>query len=120
MKMKIYPIKLYIIDRFNLFVLIPSAILIIIGAIWLFWQTKPQDDYIFLHYNILFGVDLVGEWWKIIHLPITALIIFIINFIISWFIFSRDKFASRLINAVNLYCQIFIFIAILLIVFLNV
>jgi len=92
----------------------------LLAWIWILFQIKPQDELIFLHYNILFGVDYVGEWWRVFYLPITGLFIFIVNFLIGWVLFHKDKFISVILQAVSLICQIFILVASALLVFLNV
>jgi len=88
--------------------------------IWLLWQIGPTPEPIFLHYNILFGVDLVGPWWKVLYLPITGIIILLVNGTLGWLLFGRDKFIAQFLNAVTVLCQIFLFITAALLVFLNV
>lgn len=118
--MKFYPIKLYFKSLPNLIMLLASFLINILSWLWLIFQIRPQQEDIFLHYNILFGVDYLGSWWKVFYLPIFGLLIFLINTIIGWALFGKDKFIAQILNAVNLFCQIFIFIASALLVFLNV
>jgi hypothetical protein len=115
-----YPIKLYIKNLPNLIMLGSSLILNIAVWFWLFWQIRPQEEQIFLHYNILFGVDLVGSWWRIVFVPLSGLLIIIVNAILGWVLFRKDKFASQLLNATSVVCQIFLLIVASLLVFLNV
>lgn len=118
--MKIYPIKLYLKDKPNLIMLSLSLLINILSWLWLVFQIKPQQEEIFLHYNILFGVDYIGSWWKVFYLPIFGLLILLTNTLVGWFLFGKDKFVAQILNAVNLFCQIFIFVAAALLVFLNV
>ncbi len=115
-----YPVKLYIKHLPNLIMLPLGLLLNLTSWVWLLWQIKPQADPIFLHYNILFGVDYIGEWWKVLYLPIAGLFIYLINTILSWILFDRDKFAAQLLNFVSIFCQVFVLIAAALLVFLNV
>jgi hypothetical protein len=115
-----YPIKLYFKHLPNLILLFLGFLLNLASWIWLLWQIKPQTDPIFLHYNILFGVDSIGEWWKVFYLPVVGLFIYIVNAILGWILFGRDKFTSQLLNFVSVLCQVFILIAAALLVFLNV
>lgn len=115
-----YPIKLYFKHLPNLITLILSFLINIATWSWLLWQIKPQGEPIFLHYNILFGVDYVGEWIKILYIPLAGLMIFLVNAILGWILFSRDKFVSQILNTFGLICQLFLFIASALLVFLNV
>jgi hypothetical protein len=87
---------------------------------WIAWNIRPVEDHIFLHYNILFGVDLIGAWYKIYNFPALGLFILLINAGIGWIFFRNDKFVSVIFSTIALICQIIILIAALLIVFLNV
>ena len=115
-----YPIKLYLKSWPNLITLTLSLLINIFVWIWLLWNIKPQTEMIFLHYNILFGVDYVGVWWKVIYLAIGGLAVLIINSTLGWWLFDRDKFFSHVLNAVALFYQIFLLIAAWLLIFLNV
>ena len=115
-----YPLKLYIKNPPNL-IAIPIALLLNLSNwIWLLWEIRPQEDMIFLHYNILFGVNYIGPWWKVIYLPIIGLVIIILNAILGWILYGKDKFFSQLLNFIALFCQIFLLISSALLIFLNV
>ena len=118
--MKIYPIKLYFKTLPNLIMILASLLVNILSWLWLVFQIHPQPEPIFLHYNVLFGVDYLGSWWKVFYLPLFGLLILLTNFIIGWSLFGKDKFIAQILNAVSVFCQIFIFIASALLVFLNV
>ena len=115
-----YPIKLYFKHLPHLIMLPLGLLLNLASWVWLLWQIKPQPDPIFLHYNVLFGVDFIGEWWKVLYLPIVGLFIFLLNGILAWVLFSKDKFVAELLNFVSVFCQVIILIAAALLVFLNV
>lgn len=115
-----YPVKLYFKNLPNL-IMIPLALLAnIANWIWLLWEIRPQEETIFLHYNILFGVDYVGSWWKVIYLPIAGIVIILFNAFIGLSLFKRDKFFAYILNFISLFCQIFLLIASALLIFLNV
>lgn len=115
-----YPVKLYFKHLPNLILLASAVLLNLAIWAWLLWQIKPTGEAIFLHYNVLFGVDLIGEWWKILYLPIAGAVILIVNAVLGWLMFSRDKFIAQFLNAVAVLCQIFLLLAAALLVFLNV
>ena len=115
-----YPIKLYIKNLPNLIMLIFGLLLNLSTWIWLLWQIKPEEEMVFLHYNILFGVDYVGSWWKVLFLPIAGIFIYLLNAILAWALFGKDKFFAQILNFISVLCQIFILIAASLLVFLNV
>jgi hypothetical protein len=118
--MALYPIKLYFKNLPILFFGVVSLFVNVFIWIWLLWQIGPSPDPIFLHYNILFGVDYIGEWWRVLFLPIFGLLILLVNFLLGWLLFGRDKLLAYLLNAGALFCQLFLLVAACLLVFLNV
>ncbi|MBT3419391.1 MAG: hypothetical protein HN726_03855 [Candidatus Magasanikbacteria bacterium] len=116
----IYPIKLYI-KHLPIAIMGGASILAnLLTWGWLLWYIQPQDGFIFLHYNILFGVDYSGEWWRVLYLPLIGFLIFCVNAILAWLLFHKDKFIAQLLHAVSLFCQIFLFIIAQILIFLNV
>ena len=87
---------------------------------WLLWNIRPQDESLFLHYNILFGVDLIGSWGQIFYIPLVGAIIFVVNFLLGWFLFKKTELPAYLLLAMSILCQIFLGITASLVVFLNV
>ena len=87
-------INLFFKDKFNVIGLIIILILnLIIWAI-LYFNIEPTIDPIPLHYNIYFGIDLIGQWYQIFYLPASGLIIYFINFVLSYIIYKREKIIS--------------------------
>jgi len=86
---------------------------------WLLWSIRPRQDPIFLHYNVLFGVDFIGPWWKVLFLPLTSVIILLVNGLLGWALFSRDKFIAHILSTVSVIAAIFVFIAASLLIFIN-
>lgn len=116
----LYPIKLYLKYHVSWSFIGLSLLLNIATWIWVIAKIKPQADPIFLHYNILFGVDYIGDWWRVYGLGATGSLILFINFLLGWFLFAQDKFISLVINAVSFLSNVFLLIAAALLVFLNV
>ncbi|MDP2684023.1 MAG: hypothetical protein Q8P20_03110 [bacterium] len=115
-----YPIKLYFKYRLNLVMFVLALLINITNWLWIVLRIRPQNESVFLHYNILFGVDYIGEWWRIYIIAFTGLVIFVINFLLGWLLFNKDKFVSILMNIVNVVSQVFLLIATAILVFLNV
>ena len=84
--------------------------------IWLiayFINASVSQDLVVLHYNIDFGVDLIGSVRRIYIIPLLGLIIILVNAILV-FIFSRRKdfkFFSHLLLAASLVVNLFLLIA---------
>lgn len=116
----IYPFKLYFKHLPNRIMMLSGLGVNLLIWAWLAWNIRPQEAAIFLHYNVLFGVDLIGPWHRIFLVPLAGLSILIVNALIGWFLFSKDKFVSHVLNGVALLSQIFLVIVAALLVFLNV
>jgi len=66
---------------------------------------RPQEAPIFLHYNIFFGIDLIGPWWKIFYLPVTGFVILVLNAILSGASFKEDKALSYTMMSLSILFQ---------------
>lgn len=97
-----------------------SAVMNVALWFWLLFNIRPQEDPIFLHYNVLFGVDLIGPWYHILALPTVGLCMLFINAALGWFFFERDKFVSLVLQMTTVLAHFFLLIAASLLVFLNV
>jgi hypothetical protein len=73
----------------------------------------------FLHYNIIFGVDLVGNWWQIYYFPATGILIILLNYFFSAVAYKFDKFLARFLSFWVFFFHVFLTIGILLLVGLN-
>jgi len=97
-----------------------TAILLINVATWInLFQITKVDGLIPLHYNIYFGIDYMGEWYKIFTLPLIGLIVFAVNLFISIFVYFKDKFISYILLVSAILVQIIIFLASLSVVWIN-
>ncbi len=115
-----YPLKLYLRRLPNLIMFIVTILCNLAMWFWLLWYIRPVEDLIYLHYNILFGIDLTGPWYRVFLVPLLGLTIFLVNAIVGWFIFNHDKMAAYLLNAIALLSHFFLLISASLLVFLNV
>lgn len=72
----------------------------------LIWKIKPSVEPIPLHYNIYLGIDLIGNWKLVYILPGSGLIIYFINFIISYIIYKRLKLISYFLISIILVVEL--------------
>lgn len=81
-------------------------------ATWLvlYLRLTPAEFPIPLHYTIYFGIDYVDNWSQAYYLPLTGLIIIIINVIISIFIFPYGRVLSYLLLGSALLGQVILLI----------
>lgn len=114
-----YPLKLYLRTLPHSIMLGLSVLFWLIGLLWLWWNIGPQEDMLFLHYTVLFGIDATGPWYQVFFGPVLGLCVFICNSIFSWYFFDKELLMSYLFNVVNLLVQLSLCIVAFLLVFLN-
>ena len=63
------------------------------GVLWwlLYSKFQNQTEFIPLHYNIYFGIDLYGPWYRILLMPLTGTGVFFINLVLSIIIYKQAK-----------------------------
>lgn len=106
-------------DRFVRINLFLAGGLNIILWLWLFWQTKDFSGHIALHYNIYFGIDLLGSWFNLFYLPALGLAIFLFNLAIGAISFEREKMLGYFLVGVATLNQILLLLAAFFVVFIN-
>lgn len=80
------------------------------GAVVIF--VKPVDFPVILHYNVYFGVDVMGNWWLIFLLPLLGLSLSGLNFSLSaYFYRKKERIASYLLLLSALMVQACILVA---------
>lgn len=56
-----------------------------------------EGSIIFLHYNVDFGANLVGEVKKIYVIPLLGLIVYLLNLVLSIRFYKRNKFIPHVL-----------------------
>ena len=116
----LYSPKLYLKDRWVLAPLIVS-----IAAQFVMWwyivsKLSGRADQVFLHYNVVFGVDLVGKWWQALFLPLGGVIILVVNFLASFLFYRADKFLAHFLTIITMGLEVFLTIATIIVVGMNI
>lgn len=73
-----------------------------------------------LHYNIHFGVDTIGEWWRVFTAPTVGLAIALINGVSAKMLWKREKMLAYLAVSATLFLEVFLSVAMVFIVLLNI
>lgn len=115
----LYSPRLYLSDRWIIFPAVISIVLLVIMWWYLIIHIHPTTDQLFLHYTVVFGVDLVGSWWKLYYVPVAGTAIFFINYGFSHFMYRPQKFLARLLAMFTILIEIFLIVAAWLLVALN-
>jgi hypothetical protein len=84
-----------------------------------FYPLRAFGDLVPLHYNVYFGIDLVGRWYKIFTIPFVGFFFILINFILSCFFYLREKMIGYFLGVTVLFSQILLAIAAAMIILIN-
>ncbi|HEX7586107.1 MAG TPA: hypothetical protein VF390_00505 [Patescibacteria group bacterium] len=81
---------------------------------------QPVDFPIILHYNVYFGVDMVGNYKSVFLIPLIGLALFLVNFLLSLYFYrSKERIASYLLLMAALMIQLSLLVAALSIIIIN-
>jgi hypothetical protein len=81
---------------------------------------RPVDFPIILHYNVYFGVDLIGPWWQVYFLPLTGLLILTVNAIVGYKFYGiKERTATHLLMLATFIAQVALTIAVASLIVIN-
>ncbi|MFC1612936.1 hypothetical protein ACFL23_01255 [Patescibacteria group bacterium] len=95
---------------------------ILLALLGLFIYKTPlyrSEKQLFLHYNIYFGIDWVGQWYKIFIYPLLGALIFIVNLALGILFYNKEKVITYFLLFSATFCEIIILIASLSVVWIN-
>lgn len=114
-----YTLKIYSRDRF---IFIP-AVFTAVTQLVLWWYAFASIDrtatQVILHYTVILGPTLSGEWWKLLYLPLAGGAIALLNFAAALGLYTTDRLAARLLAATTPVLNGGIFIILWLLIRLN-
>lgn len=88
------------------------------GAIAYF--IRPVDFPIILHYNVYFGVDVIGAWWQVYFLPTIGLVILSVNTVLGYLFYrQKERIVAHLLILATFIVQIGISIAVASLLIIN-
>ena len=114
-----YLLKVFFKDPWVLIPLVVTAVSQLFMWPYFFYELGSGRDILFLHYNIIFGVDLVGEWWRMLFLPLGGLVIFLVNYSLALLFYNTDKTAARILAVFAAVFALFVAWAVYLTVDIN-
>jgi hypothetical protein len=110
-------------DKFVKVVVVLSAMFNLVNWGLIYYRftrfLSGQEESIILHYNIYFGIDKIGNWGNIYHLPLIGILILLINLIASYLLYFKDKLISYFCLSVALISQILLNLATFYIIIVN-
>jgi len=78
-----------------------------------------SNSQLLLHYNVYFGIDWIGSWYKILIYPIIGFLLFIINLLLSSYFYNRKNFLSYLLVCSMTFGEILVLISGLAVLWIN-
>ncbi|HEB01473.1 MAG TPA: hypothetical protein ENI16_00560 [Candidatus Portnoybacteria bacterium] len=90
-------------------------------ALWIYLALKfePSPSPLIVHYDIYSGTFFLGNYWQVYTIPLTGSILIIINFFLSYLVYSREKLAAYFLIGLLPLVQAFLFIAGICLVLIN-
>ena len=93
-----------------------NAINWIILKIWI----KPVEFPIILHYNVYFGVDLLGNYRQTYILPLIGLSLLVINLLLAMYFYAqKERIASYVLLMATLMIQLSLIVASASVILIN-
>jgi len=83
-------------------------------------MANPEKATLPLHYNIYWGIDLFGQWYQSLILPVFGLIVLIVNFILAVFLYSQKSLASYFFIIAAVFVQFFLLVSTILMILINI
>lgn len=112
-------LKSFVSDRLVFLSLVISALLNIIQWAIIYIKLKPGSTNILLHYNVIYGTDLVDKGYYAYAVPGIALGFLLLNAMVAYYFYHREKLSSYFLTAANIPVQLIFFAASLVLVMAN-
>lgn len=103
--------KSFVTDPINQFGFGVSLALNIIHWLVLYFKLKPGMSNVLLHYNVVYGSDLIGPGLYVYLVPAAALILLIINWTVASSFYKKEKLASYFLAFATIAIQLIFLIA---------
>lgn len=111
--------KVFYSDSLNYASLGLALLMNIIHVAFIYFKLGFSNATIIIHYNVVYGQDLVQKEKFVYIIPATALFFFILNVILANYFYRKEKLASYFLNFSNLAVQLIFFVASIIIVKIN-
>lgn len=112
-------------DRIVKITFIASIVINLASWLILYFKLHPLSyatdaGQIYLHYNLYFGIDNIGNWYEALIIPLLGLFIIIFNNILAYFFYVQERVISYSLVISQLLLQIILFAAAIFVILLNI
>ncbi len=115
----LFNFKIFLKNRLILSVFFISLVLVMASIADIFFLMKAQSP-VFLHYDVVMGVNLQGEWWEMYYIPLGGIIIMAVNVALALIVYPKNKLLSTAIMCITPILELILLISTVLIVRLNI
>ena len=106
-------------DRFIMIPFIVSAVLVAVTTLAIPFSFWNFNDYVVLHYNIYFGISSFGPWLMLSLLPLSGLIVLIVNAILAMVLYLKHGLLSYFLAFISSFYNLIVLLSIILIIYIN-
>ncbi|MFA5358905.1 MAG: hypothetical protein WC310_03745 [Patescibacteria group bacterium] len=110
---------IYLQDKIAIFLFLFSLILNLALYIIFIVFVDSGTDQIILHYNIYFGIDLLGSWYNLYIMPAVGSFLLLTNFCLLFFVYKREQILGYFLGAVSILVELLLLIGGSLLLWLN-
>jgi len=96
-----------------------AGLLNIIHWVVLYIKIRPGKNNILLHYNVVYGPDLVEKSFYLYWIPLLALILLAVNILVAANFYKKEKLASYFLNIASIAVQVVFFVATVILIVVN-
>lgn len=111
--------KPFISDRWNFAGIAASLFINIIHWLLLYFKVKPGSVSMLLHYNVVYGPDLVDKGYYVYFVPAIALGALALNSGLAAFFYSKEKLAAWFLSMSTVAVQLVFLAASIAIIIVN-
>lgn len=86
------------------------------------WKVLPMiygNEVVPIHYNIHYGVDETGPWWRVFTLPVIGLVLWLVNVPLAAAFSRHERMLGAFVAGMTLVIEALLFIAMIFVVLLN-
>ncbi len=98
-----------------------SSTLINLGAWIVLWLVPrpPAGGQVFLHYNVIFGIDKIGTYSDLFAAPLWGAVILLVNMIIAWLILPKAAAMAEFLVLATVFVELGTLLAAILLYLIN-
>ncbi|MBI2607709.1 MAG: hypothetical protein HYW51_02705 [Candidatus Doudnabacteria bacterium] len=112
--------KTYLSDRLSRLGLVSAAVLNIIHWLVLLINIQPSREKILLHFNVVYGADLVAASFFLYLIPAVALVFFAVNLFLGSRLYNKnEKLAAYFLSSFSVLVQVIFLIATIILININ-